>query len=220
MSTKSVNQLAKKLANTAISQVPKGKKKQPVAVKPKSKRKARPRGGNVQNLGTMRIRDRELLCSITEAGTTVAYPGLGPENAAKPPDLAAFLKMFSRIKYHSLKIWWVGSSGMSAAGSIILAWDVGSAVLKPNAADLKKVTRQMVAGIQPNACFAGYENASNRPLSLSPAALQGSVGTGWFQVTSGDIGDSIPAVLFINSNGVAVGDVWIEYDVSLSGLHT
>lgn len=215
MSSKSVEQLAKKLANAAMSSTPKqGKQTQPPK-KPKAGRKARARKrANAAGLGTMRLRDKELLFSVTADGTQKAYPSwkTGTGNL-QPPVLSKLQGMFSRIRWHSLKVWWVGTTGMTVGGSVILAWD------KSGTYDAQSTLpeRQQVAGTQPNVVVAGWENAVRQPLILSGAALQGAVGTGWYQKGAA-FSDAFPAMLLVNTSGGAKGDVWIEYDVSLSGL--
>lgn len=196
---------------------PKKKKQtQPPAV-PKARRRNRNRNNKASSsgLGTMRIRDKELLTTVDKAETVLAYPCLGPSGKIAPPVLSKLQAMFSRIKFHSLKVWWVGSTGTTKGGSVILAWDRGGTYAKATT-----ITRQQVAGIQPNVCVAGYENATRQPLTLSPSSLMGGVGAGWYTVNAADFGDAFPAILLVNVSGEAQGDVWIEYDVSLSGLHT
>lgn len=217
MSGTSVSKLANQLAQVAVTGKPKKKKKQ---AQPKvvvvAKKRSKPRNKVSPSLGTMRLRERELLASV-KVGTSVLYPGVWKEKSGTPPSLAKVQKMFSRIKFHSLKVWWIGTAGTTVGGSVIMAWDKGG-VFRDS--DVTKVTRQQVAATQPNLVMSAWVDGTNRPLSLSGVSLLGSVGNGWFDPKASDFSDGLPALLVVNVAGAeAMGDIWIEYDVTLDGLN-
>lgn len=209
----SVNKLAQDLAKVALSETKKARANATPPGKSKAGRKnrARKRRANAAGLGTMRLRDRELLGTVTAEGAFVYSPS-SREGLTGPPVLVSIQKMFSRIKFHSLKAWWVGSAGTTVGGSVILTWDKGG-LLKSNS------SRSQVAASQPNTIYSAWENGSNKPLMLGQQFLKGSVGDGWYEIKAADFGDALPAQLCVHNQGKGSGDLWIEYDVSLTGLH-
>lgn len=169
----------------------------------------------------MRLRDRELLGTVsapTDGGEsiTIFYPARRGSKAGSPAVLTKVQGMFSRIRFNSLRVWWVGTGGTTLGGSVILSWDKAAALGE----DASKISRVQVAGLQPNVVLPAWCDGQSKPLVLAGASLQGGVGTGWFSSDAKDFGDCLPALLIVSNSGKGSGDVWIEYDVTLTGLHT
>lgn len=172
-----------------------------------------PRGGGGANSpeGTIVLSRADLVKSIDLAANSDSASGAIPllPSADVMPWLYKLATSFDQIQWHSARVYYKPAVGTTFAGSLVLGVDWN--------ADADKAGRNIV-----QACTPVIEAAAWQPTSLTlpPSRLQSRR---YYFITAAEKKDAAPGALLYNlkaSKQTAqsfVGDIWLEYRVSLLG---
>lgn len=158
--------------------------------------------------GELRIRKKELLESLSlEEGKTEIV-----QSKEIVPDTFPWLKgvatSFEKVKWHSMKMYWKPAVGTTEGGLVTMGvrWESGKV----------SDNRVTVAALTPSATGAVWEDGEKRPLVVPPARLMTRA---WYIIGAKD-SDAGPGTLEVGvtgSPGKVLGEVWVEYTVTLAG---
>lgn len=126
--------------------------------------------------------------------------------------LATLFNSFERIKYVKLHISYRPAVGTTQGGMVSYAIDWTSSQ--------KDKDRKALSSFTPNCAHAAWQDTSSKPLVLPPSRLQSRV---WYLNNDGaDLVDRAPGRLLYavdasSSVELVVGELWVDYEVVLSG---
>lgn len=180
----------------------------PAAMAGGSLSKMRAVGSNFGD-GTITLQRSELLTSVEVAGKASAAAGsikLLPTSGVLPW-LYKLASSFDQIVWHSARVYYKPAVGTTFSGSMVIGVD-----WNPSATGTSRATVQ--------ACSPVVEAAAWQPMSLAlPAGRLQS--RKFYFLTASAAQDAAPAALLYNLKCTAqevqafVGDIWLEYRVSL-----
>lgn len=180
----------------------------PVSNPMRSRRRRRQRNGCNLTEGEIRLRRRELLTTVeVKAGTSSVLSQVDLE-ASKFKFLASLYNSFERIKFHRLAIVYKSAVGTTVGGMITYAIDWTCSSDPKDRATLSSYT--------PNMSHPVWESPK-AGIQLPAARLQSRA---WYVNNSAaDIVDRCPARLLYAAEAApqVVGEIWVEYDVTMSG---
>lgn len=195
-----LNQLEQRLASLQV-----GKRKP----KPKAKKPKAGASSVNMNAGEVTISKLELCGTVkveanksSNAGSCSLYP---PDL----PFLSSLSKSFERIKWHSCALMYKPAASMTQAGlfSMGVDWNWSTA----------QTTRKKIAAYQPTCTTSVWKEVT---MSLPPQRLQSRL---WYSTEAASGPDSGPGVIAWaadsagGSAGVTLGEIWVQYRVTLSG---
>lgn len=175
-------------------------------------RRRRRRGGRL-NDGEIRMHRKELLLSVkvpAQKTQAMGHLDLLPGNFKF---LSTLWHSFERIRYSRLNIYYRSAVGTTQGGMITYAIDWSLASQDKGRDDLSAYT--------PNLSHPVWETPRN-PLVIPASRLQSRA---WY-IASGEIQEQGPARLLYavdasgGQNGITVGEIWVDYDVVLSGTRS
>lgn len=161
--------------------------------------------------GEIRLKRKELVTSlVVKAGKSNAsgHVDLLPSSFKF---LAGLYTSFERVKYHKLHVFYRSAVGTTQGGMVTYAIDW--------TLDVGDKDRVALSSYTPNMSHAVWHNPA--PLVLPPSRLQSRQ---WYiNTVDGDITDKGPGrVLWAVDAGatnvdLVVGELWVDYDVTMSG---
>lgn len=182
-----------------------------------SRRRRRGKANNsnsIGNQGVIRLRRREILKTITASDDVSDAVVLAPTTTVMPL-LKGISNSFERIVWHSCKIFWKSAVGTTRDGTIAIGIDWDSTSAKPD--------RGKVVSATPNVSLPVWQNTDLSPMVLPSSRL---MTRREYIMSSSSAEDKSPAsVLYALTVGKmdqahTYGDIWIEYDVTLSGTRS
>lgn len=183
-----------------------------VAVSVGGGKRKRNRAKRKNGENSTRVSRRELALTVSMAadGTYGKALSLNPSSACMPW-LAGLLKSFEQLVWHRMNITWVPQVGATTAGSVAIGVDWASKLSDTDA------TRAKVAALTPVLDVPLWQRGS---LTVPPQRLQSRR---FYTTDTSDPYDSCPGSLLVNVTTNAdlkskpVGEIWIDYSVSLYG---
>lgn len=178
---------------------------------PKRQRAPRTSPGSRGNAaaGEVRIRRRELLTEIS--GATGISVMLAP---SKFPWLKNLAKAFERVKWISARVEYIPLVGTTVNGSVAVGFDWAVPTDKVNSAP----TRAGILAHTPSFDTAVWRKAS---FVLPSSRLQSRT---WYELEATEVKDTFDSspgqVSYISSYAQGGGELWVEYDLVLSGTCT
>lgn len=183
----------------------------PSAPQPARRRRRRRRAGTASLRAgeldaVVRVTRKDIL--MTVEGNKLMHAELHHNNL---PGLHKFAGIYERITWHSAKVWWRPSLGTTEAGMVTYGvdWDLKNT---------DALTRAQIALYTPSASHAVWMDTSSKPLIL-PAARLSSRKIMFFSQEANSIDGSPACLVALSTHAKGGGEFWIEYTVTLSGVH-
>lgn len=185
-----------------------------LVVKPKARKKKRTRTRRQEARSTrlldgeLRIKRKELLESVALAEGKTELVLTKKLIVDSFPWLGNLAKSFEKVKWHAMKAYWKPAVGTTEGGLVTVGmrWDTTK----------ESENRVAVAAQTPSQTCAIWEDGERRPLVLPPARLMTRA---WY-IIGEEKSDSGPGMLEVGISGPAgkvLGEVWVEYSVTLAG---
>lgn len=199
-----VNQLEQKLASLSTGTQPKPKRKR----KPKKAVAGVGRSINM-NAGEVTISKLELCGTVKIDAKATASNGTCSLYPPDLPFLNTLAKSFERIKWLSCTVMYKSASSMTQAGlfSMGVDWNWTG----------PETTRKKIAGYSPTTTTAVWKETT---MVLPPSRLQSRL---WYSTSEAASADAGPGQIAWaadsagGTSGVTLGEVWVQYRVTLSG---
>lgn len=160
-------------------------------------------------MGDLTITKSELCDTITlKKGVTTAYGAVEIRTGGDLPWLKVMASSFERARWTVLRVTYRPGCAMTQAGRFAMGfdWDWSNTA----------TTRAKIAGYQPNAGSAVYETTSmSVPINRGPSR--------WFADAAADYVNKGPGKVVWAVDSAAptadlvLGEVWVDYTVTLSG---
>lgn len=183
----------------------------PPAQQPRRRRRRARRNAVVQRNGDLdavvRVTRRDILLTVDSDKLVHA-----PLHHNVLPGLHKFAGIYERITWHSAKVWWRPSLGTTEAGMVTygIDWDLKGAT--------DSLTRAQIALYTPSVSHAVWHDTSSKPTVL-PASRLSSRKIMFFSQEASSIDGAPAALVALSSHPRGGGEFWIEYTVTLSGVH-
>lgn len=180
---------------------------------PRSSNPRRRNAGIVGGEGHMRI-SRDELCRAVTTGTTgdVAVSIKLLPSSECLAWLSSLAGAWDRIVWHSIRVSWRAAVGTTTDGMVAygLHWNPSRATAAP--------TRAQVTACCPVKDHPIWQSTDSAPLVASAGSLQSRP---FYTLRATDIAETTPCTIYLNVMGgpasKQVGEVWIHYDVTLTG---
>lgn len=182
---------------------------------PAPTRRRRGRGRNPQSNtlgveGKVRLKRSEILASVSAKGNAAQAIALLPTSTVLT-FLNGLSKSFDRILWHSAKVCWKPAVGTTTNGTIAFGVDWNVSTTTP--------TKTQVMSLTPVVSVPVWQSTDRSPLVLPGHKLMTRR-----EYTIGEVAsfDTSPASILVYLTGseekvTSYGDLWLEYDVTLSG---
>lgn len=169
-----------------------------------SNKSGKTRGAN----GSIRLRRRELLSTLKPTNGKLATSRflLAVKSFTWLKTVGA---AFEHVKFNMLNIWYVPAVGATKNGMIALGVDYSFKKEKP--------THEQVIALTPSITMPIWQSNERNPIKIPKGQLQSRA----LYLIEGATEDSCPGALLVAFDGDSdvtfLGDLWVEYDVELSG---
>lgn len=180
---------------------------------PRRRRNRRARNsGAISADGTIRIRRCELLADVSAKASVGGHLLLKPD-ASQLVFLNGLANSFDRIVWHSARVFWRSAVGTTTNGTMTFGPDWNN----KTADDVKLST---VSACTPLVTLPIWQSNDKQPLVLPSSKLMTRKE---YSLAEADGFDSSPATILYfltvdtSANTKAYGNLWVEYDVTLSG---
>lgn len=202
---------------TALSQMAVSKPQQSSAGSSRRRRNRRKRrvatnsGLALQTVGAgeVRISKIELCTTLQVAPRATETHGSFSLEATAPPFLKKLSASFERVKWLRCRVFYKTAASMMTPGLISIGCDWSWNNLA--------VTRKLIASYSPTVTSAVWKDCG---FVIPPARLQSRL---WYSVQADNSVDAGPCKLVFaadcngGESGVTIGELWIDYEVVLSG---
>lgn len=166
--------------------------------------------------GRMRVARNELLATVSTGDTGNASLTLLVDPVRSKDNfgwLSGLASSWERIVWHSLRISWRSNVGTMTDGSVAYGFDFNS----PNNSKTAP-SRAEVVSFTPVADHPVWQSTDARTLACPGGMLRSRA---QFIMGAADNNDAAPCSICLNVNGgprsKTVGEIWIRYDVTMSG---
>lgn len=152
---------------------------------------------------TVRITKTELLVSVTKSEAASFHI-----QSTNIPTLKRLSKIYERVKFHSLRIFWKPAVGTTESGMVTygLDWDFHGLVSE----------RAFIAQYSPSASHAVWCDTTQRPMVAPASRLQSRA---WYRNNNADTVDAAVCDLVYKSDHQrGGGEFWITYSCTLQGI--
>lgn len=186
----------------------------PVMRNPNPSRLAKP-GGAVSAAGTIRIKRKELLTAL-DLDKSGYYKKAVELNVGSFPWLKNISGSFEQVQYHKLAFHYKPAVGTTASGLFMMGMDWnGKADMDDNTKAMTAVSNSTPVVEVPLWQMASMVLPANKLQTRKSYVTQNSVEVTYF--------DKAPGLLLVyvkgdaTTQGLFIGNLWVEYEVTLSG---
>lgn len=174
----------------------------------KGKKRRNKKGSSGTPEGVMHFSRHELVTTLSTGSDGKVHVSLALHPSAFP-----FLKglgnLFERIQWKQIKVYYKPAVGTTVGGLVSygISWD-----------STAKDDRSKIASLTPNTSCAVWADQASKPMTLPSNRLQSR---NWYVLDAGEAGDKQPGTLEVavesEKKSSTVGEIWIQYAVTLMG---